>query len=235
KERADKGVHPAIAASLPIILSSGFLCLDQCLKTASTCKDWYRMWKSVEEGFPEECKVEVHVEDLSSRKFGAPHFVTDNLLASMKSSLGFARHVFDKVNELRVEAKKTPGAKKKCREQLKIWAKDIRYVEIYYWGAAKRNNGGICIDYTKTRSFHASGPSFSGRSVERIRIDDELYLWTVQTMRAKTWESLDHDVVLNPIWPPQDESGTESVAESDSESDMETSLMSRLLRRRSHG
>ena len=205
KKPVVKDVDAATAQVMSIVLSSGFLCLDQCLDAAATCKDMYRIWKGVEDGFPEDSLVEISVEDISGRNEDVPDFIHHNdFLNTIKSSPTFVRRVFDKVNKVRVESKKGRAEKKKALAKCKVWGKDVRSVQVQYWGANRYNRGGIMIHFRQTRRIHGNY-AYRGQDVETFRLDCDFNLWTVTTMRPSTWEPFFN----KPLWPMQEETDSD--------------------------
>ncbi|CAB9497444.1 expressed unknown protein [Seminavis robusta] len=167
--------------ALPAVLSSGYLYHHECITAASTCQNWYHLWKEVEDEFPEDSLVEIEVKHISSsrnnREVTVPTFIqnTEGLLEAFHTQQ-FSRQIFDKANELKVAAKPGKTAKKRCREGLPKWGIDVRRVKILYWGPVSRNHGGIYISYCK----HTG-------AVMQVRIDHELPFWTLNGIRQKTW------------------------------------------------
>lgn len=171
--------------ALPSVLTSGFLHQHGCITSSSTCKNWYCIWKEVEDQFPEDSKVELRVENIWSRGRGTPDFVCRNGLLEALHTPAFARQIWDKVNELKEAAKKGNAAKKKFRRELPVWGVGVRRVNVSFWGPTTHNDGGVCITYYKH--------SFTGHSIAMVRLDPDLILWT----GIRNWKVYDGQ----PLWP----------------------------------
>ena len=190
KERANAIAMDLMATpllqALPAVLQSGFLYQFECIQAASTCQNWYHVWKEAEDQLPFESMVAISVGDIS-RATGAATFVhRDGLLADLHTPV-FAKTIFDKVNDLKEMAKKGNAAKRKFRSNLPQWGLDVRYVLVQYWGPIPgRNSGGVCITYLKY--------GFSGCSLMMVRLDPRLCLWT----GIRNWKDYD----WRPLWRP---------------------------------
>jgi len=182
--------------ALPVVVSSGFLYQHDWMSAAATCQNWYHVWKEVEDGLPAFAKVEVFVEDISGRDRSAVWIQEDGLDEAIRSP-EFLRQVFDKVNALRVVAKKGKTARARAEAALPVWGIDLQVAILSVWGPWSHNSGGICITFGKKKDFqflkHTGAPYLSGRSPWKIRLDRQLRLWT----GIRTWPVYDGQ----PLWP----------------------------------
>lgn len=180
---------------LPFVLTSGFVYKIDCITAASTCKNWCRIWKEVEEQLPESAKVQVAIHNISTgrkHKNQVPAFLRGaRIIESVESSQVFARCVLDVVNRCKVLSKKGKTAQKRCQDNLPVWGKDIRWVNFDFWGPNSYNSGGICLQFRK-------GGSGMGRPVEMVRLDTDFMFWTIKTLRFKTWAKF---YTWEPVWP----------------------------------
>ena len=175
-----------------MVLSSGFLCQHECMTAASTCQNWFHSWKEVEHALPFESKIAIVYGDISRLGSSStfPHWIKAKHIQGVVRSPEFLRKVFDKVNDLRVAAKPTDGARARARTALPVWGVDIQKACVSVWGPNKYNRGGVYIRLGKAQEYHAT---------YKIRLDTDLKIWT--GIRGRAWSAYDKQ----PIWPCKDE------------------------------
>jgi hypothetical protein len=202
-ERAVSLMETPQLQALPLVLvKSGFLRKHECLNAAVTCKDWCAIWKEVEDELPEANQVEIH---LAFDRKKIPCWAEDEGLDTVLGTQEFVRQVFDKVNALKVDAKRSKKKQDEARSALPKWGVDFHYADVFVWGPNSHNNGGIHISLKK----HFIG-NFAGRealpqevvfALQRswngigwtVRLDTNLVLWTgIRSWRVYDW---------SPLWP----------------------------------
>jgi len=170
--------------ALPAVFRSGFLYQFECIKAAKACTQWSYLWEEAEPHFPECARVQVTVENISAhcQRDIMPTWVLQQagLTKEILGSNAFVRQIFDKLNILRADAKKTKGQRAKFVAALPVWGKDIHHVTVHAWGPTNRNDGGMAITFGPANNY-------------MVRLYKDLSLWT----GIRTWNVYDGE----PLWP----------------------------------
>jgi len=163
---------------------SGFLYQFECIKAAKACTQWSYLWEEAEPHFPECARVQVTVENISAhcQRDIMPTWVLQQagLTKEVLGSNAFVRQIFDKLNILRADAKKTKGQRAKFVAALPVWGKDIHHVTVHAWGPTNHNSGGMAITFGPANNY-------------MVRLYKDLTLWT----GIRTWNVYDG----KPLWP----------------------------------
>lgn len=183
--------------ALPVVLLSGYLYQYDCMTAASSCQDWYHVWKEVEDRLPDDARVHHFVDcrtDLVDLYWD--HTEARGLTEALQSP-HFVRQVFDKVNALKVAAKPTPGARAKAKAALPVWGVDVQATLVIFRRPNWLNPGGLCIRYGKKKNVIVSenGQNFSwgGRNTLVLKLFPNFIVCSSLRNRTVFDEQ--------PIWP----------------------------------
>lgn len=180
--------------ALEIVMSNGFLLSKDCKAVVSACgEDWKFQWQNkLAKELPDFAQVKLKICASSfcldvfspSTCLFLPLWIKQKpeLLRAVKTQQ-FARHIFDRVNDLKVAAKRSESLRAKARAALPVWGCDVHEVFIYIHEEKKNFDGSIYL------RFHDG----NFKSFLHVWLNPDLTLWK----GIRTWSVYD----FQPSWP----------------------------------